>query len=340
MVEAAVAAVWLAIQTAVIASSFATLEQRADAVLGCLRRVMPFRAGQISLVDMERRQAVLLAATGLADDARAYYESPAACDEFELLGVFRSQRPMRFADFPVKLSEIPGWVRHLGPAGFRGGVFVGLRTPDGRDVGFLGLHTDSVAHPTVADRDLIGALVPVIANAVDPLHSIAMAARMRDATAGILVSGTGEAIALPGLPMHPLLADGAPVRVLVAQLASGRSEVSFLSPPARDSPERGYVRIPGLWCTAHAPCDVVAAVLVSPPRTVHQMTARELQIVGLLIEGWSNRRIAQALFISDRTVATHVEHIIANLGAGNRSLAAIRALTHGEYVPQALLPGA
>ena len=62
MAEAAVAAVWPAIQTAVIASSFATLEQRADAVLGCLRRVMPFRAGQISLVDMERRQAVLLAA--------------------------------------------------------------------------------------------------------------------------------------------------------------------------------------------------------------------------------------------------------------------------------------
>ncbi|MGH3609789.1 MAG: LuxR C-terminal-related transcriptional regulator [Pseudonocardiaceae bacterium] len=36
----------------------------------------------------------------------------------------------------------------------------------------------------------------------------------------------------------------------------------------------------------------------------------------LLIEGWSNARIAAALVIAPQAVAAHVEHILAKLGAG------------------------
>ena len=76
-------------------------------------------------------------------------------------------------------------------------------------------------------------------------------------------------------------------------------------------------------------------VLASPP-DLRGLTPRELQILGLLIEGWTNARIAAALVIAPRTVAAHVEHILAKLGAGTRALAAVRALGQGLYVPPGL----
>jgi DNA-binding CsgD family transcriptional regulator len=40
--------------------------------------------------------------------------------------------------------------------------------------------------------------------------------------------------------------------------------------------------------------------------------------------------------VAPRTVAAHVEHILAKLGAGTRALAAVRALGQGLYVPPEL----
>ena len=78
-------------------------------------------------------------------------------------------------------------------------------------------------------------------------------------------------------------------------------------------------------------------MFTSPPGDLGGLTARELQVLGLLVEGWSNGRIAGVLVISERTVATHVEHIMAKLGARTRALAAVRALNRGAFVPRALL---
>ena len=58
-----------------------------------------------------------------------------------------------------------------------------------------------------------------------------------------------------------------------------------------------------------------------------------------VIEGWVNARIAAALVIAPRTVAVHVENILAKLGAGTRALAAARAMGQGLYLPRALLGG-
>jgi DNA-binding NarL/FixJ family response regulator len=80
----------------------------------------------------------------------------------------------------------------------------------------------------------------------------------------------------------------------------------------------------------------VAAVLVALPGDLHGLTRRELEVLGLLIEGWTNARIAAALVIAPRTVATHMENILAKLGAETRALAAVRALGQGLYVPRPL----
>ncbi|MCW3015583.1 MAG: DNA-binding response regulator [Solirubrobacterales bacterium] len=59
------------------------------------------------------------------------------------------------------------------------------------------------------------------------------------------------------------------------------------------------------------------------------LSGRELQIVRLIAAGQSNAEIAQTLVVARRTVATHVEHILAKLGARNRADAAVRALRLG-----------
>jgi DNA-binding NarL/FixJ family response regulator len=54
------------------------------------------------------------------------------------------------------------------------------------------------------------------------------------------------------------------------------------------------------------------------------LTRREREVAALLAEGLSNREIAEALVISQRTAESHVEHILAKLGVANRAQAAAR----------------
>src|SRR6266568_1336978 len=55
------------------------------------------------------------------------------------------------------------------------------------------------------------------------------------------------------------------------------------------------------------------------------LTPRERQVLTLLADGLSNRRIAQDLFISEKTVSVHISHILAKLGVTNRTEAAATA---------------
>ncbi|HYN75814.1 MAG TPA: response regulator transcription factor, partial [Candidatus Limnocylindria bacterium] len=55
---------------------------------------------------------------------------------------------------------------------------------------------------------------------------------------------------------------------------------------------------------------------------LESLTSREREVVALLSAGASNRRIAQQLFISEKTASVHVSHILAKLGVSSRLEAA------------------
>ncbi len=65
------------------------------------------------------------------------------------------------------------------------------------------------------------------------------------------------------------------------------------------------------------------------PAGLDGLTARERDVLRLLARGHSNREIAVALIVSERTVTTHVTHILAKLGVRSRAEAAALAVHRG-----------
>ncbi len=59
------------------------------------------------------------------------------------------------------------------------------------------------------------------------------------------------------------------------------------------------------------------------------LTLREVEILQQMAFGKTNQEIADELFLSERTVRTHVTNILAKLGLSNRTQAVLYALREG-----------
>ena len=64
------------------------------------------------------------------------------------------------------------------------------------------------------------------------------------------------------------------------------------------------------------------------------LTTREREVLALVAEGYTNRRIAETLFISESTAGVHVSHILGKLGVETRTEAATIAVRLGLDLPQ------
>jgi two-component system, NarL family, response regulator DegU len=67
----------------------------------------------------------------------------------------------------------------------------------------------------------------------------------------------------------------------------------------------------------------------SPPHFAAGLTGREIEVVGLVAQGHTNREIAQELVLSSGTVKVHVQRIIRKLCVSDRNQAAVRAMELG-----------
>jgi two-component system, NarL family, response regulator LiaR len=76
----------------------------------------------------------------------------------------------------------------------------------------------------------------------------------------------------------------------------------------------------------------VAASLIGEikePAPSDALTKREMEVLGLMANGESNREIASRLFLSEQTVKSHVSRILGKLGVASRTQAAVYAMRHG-----------
>jgi DNA-binding NarL/FixJ family response regulator len=72
---------------------------------------------------------------------------------------------------------------------------------------------------------------------------------------------------------------------------------------------------------------------LKPPSSAPLLTDREQEILSLLAGGARNRDIAEALFISERTVKVHTANLLDKLEAKTRTEAVVRAIKLGLLAP-------
>jgi DNA-binding NarL/FixJ family response regulator len=63
----------------------------------------------------------------------------------------------------------------------------------------------------------------------------------------------------------------------------------------------------------------------------HQLSRRELEVLQLLAAGKTNNEVADALFISVRTVERHISNIYAKIGASGHSARVVAASYASRY---------
>ncbi|MCW2541620.1 MAG: transcriptional regulator, LuxR family [Frankiales bacterium] len=323
------------LELARLATAAGPASDRARDLLGVLRKMVPFDGAWLALTD--RSGYLPLASLDLDASVLAYLGGPKTAHDIEVTGADRSGPPLSPSDLPYPARDLPTWAECLIPAGIHEGLGVALFEPGGRHVGFLALLSGSREPPTVATRERLATVTGLLAQATDPMRSLTTTSRLvDDAFSGALLFEDGRTDPLPGLPDDELLRMPSELVATVrARLFDGEAHTAFLWPRDSSADIPSYVRVTYLAVTGLPLLGIQGIVMLSSAKPLHKLTLRELEVLGMIVDGCSNQQIAHKLVVSMRTVAAHVEHILAKLSAPSRTHAAVRAEREGNYLPAA-----
>jgi len=138
-----------------------------------------------------------------------------------------------------------------------------------------------------------------------------------------------------------LQAAGSPVRTLaisayddehyiIALLASGAA--GYLTKDEAlekiDEAVRGVARGEEGWLSRRAAAQIAAWTRKGAPQK-DSLSEREIEVLSLLVKGWTNGAAAEALNLSERTVRFHITNICSKLGLATRAEAIAWAMRHG-----------
>lgn len=318
-------------EMAEIAVAAGSVEQRAEALLGCLRGVIPYAAAWIAVRDPETRMHHRVGSDGDTDSLARYFALPEADDEVEALGLNRFQPPVPASALPVPLAETRAWGEYLLPAGFIDGVAMALFTDDGRHLGFLSLLAGDSRQWTVSSGRLLAGLRPIIAKALDRLPSLAAAAQLTgDAVGGIVMTRAGRGVRIPGLPTHPLLVERPAVLAVARRYARAPGTVAtFLSPWAG-----AFLRVSVLDCRDETADHLCSLVLVRPADDESRLELSDLQLLGALVEGWDDERIRAGVGLSNPS--GYAQELARRLALPSTGALVQRAAREGLYLPPVL----
>jgi hypothetical protein len=318
-------------EMAQIATAAGSVEWRADALLECLRGVVPYAASWIAVRDPETRMHRRVGSHGDIDSLSRYFALPEADAEVEALGLNRFQPPVPASALPVPFADTRAWGEYLLPAGFTDGIAMGLFTDDGRHLGFLCLLSDEPRYRTVTYADVLAGLRPIFAQALDRLPSFAAAAELTgDAVGGIAITRAGRCMPVPGVSTHPLLAEGSATLAVARQHARTPGVAStFLSPWAGD-----VVRVSVLDCRDESADHLCSLVLIRPAPDPALLGLPDLRMVGALVDGWDDDRIRAETGVQDPT--GYVQALAHRLALPSVDLLVRHAAREGLYLPPAL----
>ena len=168
-------------------------------------------------------------------------------------------------------------------------------------------------HATAAAQDRPGSVIEAGA-----LRALALAASGEEAAAVDTLAGA-LTLACPQGYVRVFADEGQPMAALLGRLvAAQRAEHAT----ARLVPLGCLSRLLQAFDRQRAGPGLPAAAV---PGMVERLTARELEVLGLLAAGRSNQAIAGELVVTLDTVKKHVTHVLEKLGAANRTEAVTRA---------------
>lgn len=127
-----------------------------------------------------------------------------------------------------------------------------------------------------------------------------------------------------GVPLEPALSDK---WTRFRQALEGRLDQDELAEACKTA--RDWSIEAAIAYATSAPSSEALATGETNATLTPRLSARENEVLALLIEGQTNAEIAMSLFISPRTVSVHVTHILEKLGVENRSAAVAMALRSG-----------
>lgn len=321
------------------ATRIGMLTRERDAVAACyqalceLARALPLDAAALLAVDPLTGAHVQVAGIGYTaetsesmaaefvttpwhDSALRHELPPSICEDGEYTGPrFRHGR---------------FYAERVRPSGFRDGVTGALRHGP-RVVGLVHLATQGADVYDIEARRLLASVMPALTLLADPTAHAGGPLGPADEGAASLVTVDGAVIDLPGRDRPRVLRD------------------EEFRPLIRAFAETGGRRLRMLW-SADGSCSRVVlhrhraaprvaegTVLVqeTPAEAPYGLSPRELEVLTRAATGQTNQAIAQALFLSPRTVHSHVEHLLRKTGAASRAEATALAVRDGLLCPAA-----
>jgi DNA-binding CsgD family transcriptional regulator len=317
-------------------------------------------AARIGMLTRERDSAAasaealrLLAGLLPADVATVIAHDPFTGTHFKLAGLGCSERAARLlsVDFvnspwyrdllteplPPAASSEPGrsyrngwfYQEYVRPAGLRDAMGGALRS-HGRYVGMVHLSTGRAGAYTTEARQLLASLLPALAALADAT-GCACADLPGDAAAALV--SRGRVVGLPGRD-RPEIMDDDGFRGLLAEFGeSDGQRLRLLWPAGPDwyQVELSRHQMAG-GLTAQA-----TLVRAQPTSLPYGLSRRELDVLTRATMGHTNQAIAEDLFLSPRTVHSHIEHVLRKTGTSSRAEAAALAMRAGLLRP---VPGA
>jgi len=224
-------------------------------------------------------------------------------------------------DWNFAFSETRTARDFLIPSGFSEGSTMCLRLPDGRYTGAVHVSWSSAASATDERREIIERFRPILAGVCDQLRTPQLLADAISPQAfALIVSSSGLAFNLPTRSPGPHLGEGGALRRLLLDSFGPQLPKRFIWPD-----EAGLCHQITI-----TPCRN-KAVLVTEELAPwpYNLSLREVQVLHLVATGASNPLIAKQLFVSTRTISTHIEHILAKMGCASRARLAAMAVSEG-----------